>query len=257
MSFADTLKTLPPVSHLAALRLLADDGTLLATIENRPGQAGSLAVYHALAQRHGGRITPAAAREGLALYGEHTADAQAHPGKHPNIDRLLGWAEGAANYRAEADTLLTAAVSEVAGRSVLCWLATVDAEGWPNVSPKEIWAVLDERTLVIANIASPNSVRNLLANPHACVSFIDLFVQKGFKLSGTARVVGPEDGAYAALAAPLRARAGERFRIASVIRVEVQTIEPILAPSYRFFPDITTESGQIESAMHTYGVRPR
>lgn len=101
MNFADTLKTLPAVAHLAALRLLDADGQVLATIENKPGQAGSLAVYHALAQRHGGRISPAAAAEGLALYAEHTADARAHPGKHPNIDRLLAWAQGPASHAVE------------------------------------------------------------------------------------------------------------------------------------------------------------
>jgi len=89
MTFADTLKTLPPVSHLAALQLHDSQGRAIATVENKPGQAGSLAVYHALAQRHGGAITPAAAAEGLLLYAEHTDDARSHPGKHPNIDRLL------------------------------------------------------------------------------------------------------------------------------------------------------------------------
>ena len=98
MRFAEVLSTLPPVSHLAALQLLDAQGQVVATLENRPGQAGSLAVYHALAQRHGGAITPAAAAEGLALYAEHTADAQAFPGKHPNIDRLIAWAAGSASH---------------------------------------------------------------------------------------------------------------------------------------------------------------
>lgn len=98
MNFAQTLQTLPSVAHLAALRVLDADGHVLAMLENKPGQAGSLAVYHALAQRHGGKITPAAAAEGLALYAEHTADAQAHPGKHPNIDRLIAWAAGSGSY---------------------------------------------------------------------------------------------------------------------------------------------------------------
>lgn len=98
MNFADTLKTLPSVAHLAALHLQDASGQTVATLENKPGQAGSLAVYHALAQRHGGAITPAAAAEGLALYAEHTADARAFPGKHPNIDRLLAWAEGGAAH---------------------------------------------------------------------------------------------------------------------------------------------------------------
>ncbi|HYR24568.1 MAG TPA: DUF2322 family protein [Aquabacterium sp.] len=88
MAFADNLKQLPAVAHLAALQLLDAQGQVAATIENKPGQAGSLAVYAALAAKHGS-INPAAAQEGLEIYAEHTADAQAHPGKHPNIDRLI------------------------------------------------------------------------------------------------------------------------------------------------------------------------
>lgn len=88
MAFADNLKQLPKVSHLAALQLLDGDGAVVATIENKPGQTGSLAVYNHLAQLHGA-ITPEAAKKGLELYAEHTVDAQAHPGKHPNIDRLV------------------------------------------------------------------------------------------------------------------------------------------------------------------------
>jgi len=88
MAFADNLKQLPSVSHLAALHLLNGEGVVQATIENKPGQAGSLAVYAALAAKHGSINVPAA-QEGLTLYAEHTADAQANPGKHPNIDRLF------------------------------------------------------------------------------------------------------------------------------------------------------------------------
>lgn len=88
MAFADNLKQLPKVSHLAALQLLDQNGAVVATIENKPGQAGSLAVYNHLAQLHGA-ITAEAAKKGLELYAEHAVDAQAHPGKHPNIDRLV------------------------------------------------------------------------------------------------------------------------------------------------------------------------
>ena len=101
MNFADRLKQLPSASHLAALHLLGTDGQVLATLENKPGQAGSLAVYAALAALYGGHITPAAAHLGLEWYAEHTQDALAHPGKHPNIDRLLAWAEGSESYRVQ------------------------------------------------------------------------------------------------------------------------------------------------------------
>jgi hypothetical protein len=88
MAFAENLKQLAPVTDVERLELLDAGGTVVAAIENRPGQTGSLAVYHHLAKRHGS-INKAAALEGLDLYAEHTRDAEHNPGKHPNIDRLF------------------------------------------------------------------------------------------------------------------------------------------------------------------------
>jgi hypothetical protein len=92
MSFSETLKTLPGISHLAAMKLIAADGAVGGTIENKPGQAGSLVVYNHLAQLYGA-ITPEAAKKGLELFGEHSEEARLNPGKHPNIDRLIGLIE--------------------------------------------------------------------------------------------------------------------------------------------------------------------
>lgn len=92
MSFAVNLKQLPGISHLSALRLLDAGDAVVATIENRPGQAGSVVVYNHLIQIYGA-ITPEAAQKGLVLYAEHVEDARANPGKHPNIDRLFGIVE--------------------------------------------------------------------------------------------------------------------------------------------------------------------
>lgn len=101
MNFVDRIRQLPATTHLAALHLLRSDGQTVATIENKPGQTGSLTVYAALAALYGGSITPAAAALGLEWYAEHVADARAFPGKHPNIDRLLAWAEGEETFRAQ------------------------------------------------------------------------------------------------------------------------------------------------------------
>jgi len=92
MAFADKLKTLPGVSHLACIQLTNAAGEVVATIENKPGQAGSLAVYNHLGQIHGA-ITPEAATQGIEIYAEHSEDARLNPGKHPNIDRLIGLVE--------------------------------------------------------------------------------------------------------------------------------------------------------------------
>ena len=116
--------------------------------------------------------------------------------------------------------------------------------------------MIDEEHLAIAHIASPTSVKNVLQNPKVCISLIDIFVQKGWKLLGHAQYVHSSDAVFHAYAKPLLPMAGDQFKIQGVFLVAVEQAHPIIAPSYRFHPDSTTESGQIESAMKAYGVRP-
>lgn len=98
MSFAENLKKLPGISHLAAIELLDAEGERVALIENKPGSAGSVAVYNHLAQTYG-LINREAAQKGLDIYAEHTEDARQHSGKHPNIDRLFAIESGAPALR--------------------------------------------------------------------------------------------------------------------------------------------------------------
>ena len=137
--------------------------------------------------------------------------------------------------------------------SVLCWLATVDEHGAPNVSPKEIFVSYGDNTVLVANIASPGTIRNLRFNPKVCLSFVEVFVQKGFKLSGTARVVCPQDCDFPVLLAPLEAMTQRKFPIHSIIAVRVERVAPIVAPSYRQFP-AASEASQIDAALKTYKV---
>lgn len=149
--------------------------------------------------------------------------------------------------------MLTEDVLKYLESSVLCWLATVDAEGAPNASPKEIFAPMGSDTVLVANIASPNTVRNIQTNPKVCLSFVEVFVQKGYKLHGTAHIVPANDPRFAELATPLLAMTQGAFPVHSVICVRVERIETIVAPSYRLFPG-TTEEGQVQGALKTYGV---
>jgi predicted pyridoxine 5'-phosphate oxidase superfamily flavin-nucleotide-binding protein len=154
-------------------------------------------------------------------------------------------------------SLLSAEVTHWAGRSVLCWLASVDATGQPNVAPKEIYAVFDAAHIVIANIASPRSLSNIRHSPPVCVSFIDIFAQRGIKVFGNARHVMKEDADFDQWVKPLREKAGSRFPIHGVIVIAATTVESIVAPSYRLFPAQTTEQGQIQAAYDAYGVVER
>jgi hypothetical protein len=99
MAFADNLKQIPGVEDIEKLELLDKSGKVVATLENKPGKAGSLAVYNHLILRYQ-KINPASAMAGLTLFAEHTNDAEKNPGKHPNIDRLFKVIEEGLSYSA-------------------------------------------------------------------------------------------------------------------------------------------------------------
>lgn len=140
-------------------------------------------------------------------------------------------------------------------QSVLCWLATSNRENEPNVSPKEMFTLYSESTLLIANIASPITVKNIELNPKVCVSILDIFVQKGYKIKGIAKIVEKTDNHFETKLKVLTDLFTDKFPIKSIIEVELQQVDKIVAPSYFLFPNTTAES-QIACAMKTYKVKP-
>lgn len=89
MNFQENLAAMPDINHLSGLDVTDADGKVLHHIPAAPGKLGSLKLYNALAQQFHGALNAEAARQGLAWFAEHVADAQNHPGKHPNIDLLF------------------------------------------------------------------------------------------------------------------------------------------------------------------------
>jgi len=87
--FVANLKKLPSVENLKLLEIIrSDNGDVLASIENKPGKSGSLAVYHFLFKTYG-VLSTKAAKHGVELFGEYAAEAKLIPGSHPNIDFLF------------------------------------------------------------------------------------------------------------------------------------------------------------------------
>ncbi|MBC3759817.1 pyridoxamine 5'-phosphate oxidase family protein [Hyunsoonleella sp. SJ7] len=136
-------------------------------------------------------------------------------------------------------------------QSVLCWLATSSADNIPNVSPKEIFAYFGD-AIIIAHIASPQSVRNIKQNPNVCVSFIDILVQKGFQLKGRASILIKGDSGFLAMETELLKLTEGKFPFSEIIKIDITSSKPIIAPKYMLYPE-TTEAEQIESAKRVYG----
>ncbi|WP_024769284.1 pyridoxamine 5'-phosphate oxidase family protein [Aquimarina macrocephali] len=147
--------------------------------------------------------------------------------------------------------MLTTEIKEYVNKSVLCWLATSSLDNIPNVSPKEVFTYYSNTNIIIANIASPQTVKNIRENNNVCVSFIDVFVQKGFQLKGVANIVAKDDPDYTSIQTPLLQITGGKFPFATITNIVVKEVKRILAPKYILYPE-TTEGQQIQSALKQY-----
>ena len=148
---------------------------------------------------------------------------------------------------------LTTEIKEYISRSVLCWLATVSSENIPNVSPKEIFNYYKTDKIIVANIASPQTVRNIKQNPNVCISFIDILIQKGFQIKGKAKILKKVDLEFLEAEKILTKMTGGNFPFSTITEIEIEQIKQIVAPKYILYPE-TTESEQTESAKKAYGI---
>ncbi|WP_448614463.1 MSMEG_1061 family FMN-dependent PPOX-type flavoprotein [Modestobacter sp. URMC 112] len=90
--------------------------------------------------------------------------------------------------------------AEFIGLSPFATLATADAEGWPDVSPRGgdpgFVHVLDPHRLALPDRPGNNrvdSLRNAAANPRAALLFLVPGVEETLKVFGTTSLVGADD----------------------------------------------------------------
>ncbi|MGD0335952.1 MAG: pyridoxamine 5'-phosphate oxidase family protein [Candidatus Omnitrophota bacterium] len=75
-------------------------------------------------------------------------------------------------------------------RNHLAFVATADLKGRPNVVPKGNLAVLDEGTIVFADLYNHQTKKNLLVNPNIAITVVNPAGYTGYQLKGKAKIIG-------------------------------------------------------------------
>jgi predicted pyridoxine 5'-phosphate oxidase superfamily flavin-nucleotide-binding protein len=143
---------------------------------------------------------------------------------------------------------LTERMQRLISEQRLGFIATVNADGSPNLSPKGTFVVLDERHVAFADIRSPNTVRNVATDPRVDVSFVDPFSRVGVRLKGRARIVGASDDEFS----KLKQRVAGNWqaladRVRAVVVVEILAATELSTPAY--------DVGSTEDELRTHWTR--
>ncbi len=115
----------------------------------------------------------------------------------------------------------------------LGFVASVGADGTPNLSPKGTFIVLDEQTIAFGEIRSPNTLRNIDHNPVVEVNFVDPFARKGVRIKGRAEVVDSESDGFAVLLPMFEEIWGPLAdHINCIVQIHVERAQPLTSPAY-------------------------
>lgn len=115
----------------------------------------------------------------------------------------------------------------------LGFVATINADGTPNLSPKGTLAAWDDEQLVFADIASPNTSTNLAQNSAVEVNVVDPLIRRGYRFAGTAVV--HRDGATFEAGVEFYERRGTkraRERIRAIVVITITNARPLRSPAY-------------------------
>ena len=128
--------------------------------------------------------------------------------------------------------MLTEDMKRVVREHRLGFVATVCADGTPNLSPKGTTIVWDDEHLAFADIRSPRTIENLRSNSAVELNLVDVFKRKGYRFKGTAEVL-TEGPLFERIMDHYRKaveRADERIR--SVVLVRVERALELTSPIY-------------------------
>ena len=126
--------------------------------------------------------------------------------------------------------VISAEARRVVEQQRLCFVATVNADGTPNLSPKGTIGVLDDDRVLFGDIRSPRTVENLRQRPAVEVNIVDPISRKGYRFRGTATIVDPGPR-FDELEATFRAR-GLEHPFHCIVVVDVERAEPVISPAY-------------------------
>lgn len=124
-------------------------------------------------------------------------------------------------------------MKQVVDQVRLAFVATVCADGTPNVSPKGTLCVLDDEHLIFADLRSPGTIDNLRSNRNIEINVVDPFNRKGYRFKGLAVVheQGQVFEEFVAFFARRKLPDAPR-RIKSIVVIEVVSTRPLISPAY-------------------------
>ena len=112
----------------------------------------------------------------------------------------------------------------------LGFVATVNSDNTPNLSPKGTVRVWDDENLIFADINSPQTMENLNNNSSVEINVVDPIKRKGFRFKGNAKMISDSD--LHDQIVDYYKKNGTKNKISSVVMVKIDQVDEVVSPLY-------------------------
>lgn len=126
--------------------------------------------------------------------------------------------------------MITQEIKDFLDLQKLGYVATVNSDGTPNLSPKGTIIGWTENTLAFADIRSPGTIKNLQSRPNVEINVIDPLLRKGYLFSGEAKII-QEKPEFEKILNHYR-KNGVKSPINSIVLVDVTSVSEVTSPLY-------------------------
>jgi general stress protein 26 len=150
---------------------------------------------------------------------------------------------------------IAADMDAITKQAILSFVATVNEDGTPNLSPKASLTVTNG-VLYFADIASPRTILNLRRNPAVEINVVDIFQRHGYPFKGRALILPAGDDECLMIANWVRAANGPEDPFDHVVKIETTSIIPLLSPAHVFARPRRSQDEITDTYYQKYGAKP-
>ncbi|MDH3341605.1 MAG: pyridoxamine 5'-phosphate oxidase family protein [Nitrosopumilus sp.] len=126
--------------------------------------------------------------------------------------------------------MITKEIKDFLDLQKLGYVATVNPDGSPNLSPKGTIIGWTDKTLAFADIRSPDTVNNLKTNPRVEINVIDPLSRKGYLFRGEAKLLH-EGTLFEEILNHYRLN-GVKSPINSIVLTYISDVSEVISPLY-------------------------
>jgi hypothetical protein len=128
--------------------------------------------------------------------------------------------------------MLTEELKAIISAYPLGFVASVNDDGTPNLSPKGTFVILDDQHLGFGHIRSPRTLANIARRPAVEINFLDVLARKAARVSGTCEVLPRGTPGFDALY-PSFEHWGEYAKVMkALVRVTITKAVLVTSPAY-------------------------